>query len=175
MGHYCLKNLEKFNNFDNLHLLNSILNMIINFIWENDDYAYLFLLILDIGEKTVYYNSNDTLPTNYLCKIMSKNTIYHNEELWIKIIDLKIKMLAKVKINEEFYSRRKNSISKKKTGLMSKIFGNKEEDNTKIEKEILYSQIYKEKASEYCTEILTEFICHFINYDFIEKKTSKVI
>ena len=175
MGHYCLKNLEKFNNYDNLYLLNSILNMIINFIWENDDYAYLFLLILDIGEKTVYYNSNDTLPTNYLRKIMSKNTIYHNEELWIKIIDLKIKMLAKIKINEEFYSRRKNSISKKKTGLMSKIFWNKGEDNTKIEKEILYSQIYKEKASDYCTEILTEFICHFINYDFIEQKTSKVI
>ena len=175
MGHYCLKDLEKFNNFDNLHLLNSILNMITNFIWENDDYTYLYFLIMDIGEKTVYYHSNDTYPTNYLCKIMSKNAIYHDEEFWIKIIDLKIKMLAKIKINDEFIERRKNSITKKGKGFISKIFGSKGEDNVKIEKEILYSQIYKEKSTEYCTEILSEFICHFLNYDFIEEKTYKVI
>ena len=175
MGHYCLKNLENFNNNENIYLLNSILNMIINFIWEKDDYVYLIFLILDIGEKTVYYNSNDKSPTHYLCKLMAKNAIYHNEELWIKIIDLKIKMFAKIKIIEEFNTRRKNSVSKKDTGIISRFFGSKDEDNEKIEREILYSQIYKEKSSDYCTGILTEFISHFMNYDFIEEKTKKVI
>ena len=175
MGHYCLKNLVKFNNLENLYLLCTILNMIINYIWDNDDYTYLSFLILHIGEKTVYYSPNDKFPTHYLSKIMSKNTIYHMNDFWNKIINLKIKMLAKLKLNEEFYYRRKNSITKKESGLISKFFGGNNEGNEKIETEILYSQIYKDKSANYCTEIITEFIFHFMNYDFIAKDTISLI
>ena len=73
MGHYCSKNLVKFNNLENLYLLCTILNMIINFIWDNDDFSYIAFLILYIGEKTLYYSPSDKYPTHYLSKIMSKN------------------------------------------------------------------------------------------------------
>ena len=174
MGHYCLKNLVKFNNIENIYLLCTILNMIINYIWDNEDYSYISFLILLIGEKTVYYSSADKHPTHYLCKIMSKNTIYHMNEFWSKIINLKIKMLAKIKLNEEFHLRRKNSISKKDGGLISKFFGGNE-NNEKIERDILYSQIYKDKASFYCSEILCEYIIHFMNYDFMNKSSTVLI
>ena len=176
MGQYNPKNIIKFNNLENLYLLCTILNMIINFIWDNDDYSYLSFLVLYIGEKTVYYSPSDKYPTYYLSRIMSKNTIYHMEEFWIKIINLKIKMLAKIKLNEEIYYRKKSSsIKQKKTSFISKYFGGKDEGNQIIENEILYSQIYKDKSLIYCNEILSEFIFHFMNYDFMDKKTLNVI
>lgn len=178
MGHYCVKNLVKFNNLENLHLLNSIMNIIINYIIDNDDYTFLCFLILHIGEKTVYYTKEEKYPTNYLCKLMSKNTTYHTIEFWQKVINLKIKMLAKIKINDEFQYRKKNSLSKKETGIISgigKFFGGNYEANEKIENEILYSQIYKENISFYCNEILSEYISHFMDYDFIEEKTFELI
>ena len=174
MGHYCGKNVVEFGNSENLRLLNSILNMIINFIWDKDDYAYLSFMILHIGEKTIYFNSDDISPSEHLCKIMSENTIYHTHEFWTKIINLNIKMLAKIQIQEEFYVRKKKNAPKKE-GLISKLFKNKEERIEKIEDEILYSQIYKEKSSDYCTQIISEYISHFINYDFLEEKTYIII
>ena len=175
IGHYCVKNLVKFNNLENIYLLNSVLNMIINYIWDNDEYSFLSFLILHIGEKTVFYTPNDHFPTNYLCRIMSKNTIYHTKEFWEKLIILKIKMLAKIKLNDEFIYRKKNSFSRKDSGIISKFFGGKDENNEKIENEILYSQIYKEKSANYCTNVLSEYISHFINYDFIENKAYALI
>ena len=178
MGHYYVKNLVKFNNLENLQLLNSIMNIIINYIIDNDDYIYLCFLMLYIGQKTVFYTKDEKYPTNYLCKLMSKSTIYyHTIEFWQKIITLKIKMLAKIKINEEFQYKKKNNLSKD-TGLISglgKLFGGKNEANEKIENEILYSQIYKENISFYCNEILSEYLYHFMDYDFIEEKTFELI
>jgi len=174
MGHY-IENLVKFNNLENIHLLNSVLNMIINYIYDKDDFAHLSFLILHIGEKTVFFTPNNNYPTNYLCRIMSKNTIYHTKEFWKKLINLKIKMIAKLKINDEFVYRKKNSLSRKDSGIISKFFGGKDENNEKIENEILYSQIYKEKSANYCTDVLSEYISHFINYDFIEKETYTLI
>ena len=175
MGHYCLKNLVKFNNLENLYLLCTILNMIINYTWDNDDYCYLSLIILHIGEKTVYYSPSDKYPTHYLSKILSKNTLYHINDFWNKMINLKIKMLAKIKLNEELNVRKKNATKKKEIGIISKFFGGNNEGNEKIENKILYSQIYKDKSAEYCTEILSEFLFHFLNYDFINKNSIIVI
>ena len=178
MGHYSVKNLVKFNNLENLQLLNSVMNIIINYIIDNDDYIFLCFLMLYIGEKTVFYIKDDKYPSYYLCKLMSKSTIfYHTIEFWQKIINLKINMLAKIKINDEFKYRKKNSLSKD-TGIISgigKFFGGKNEANEKLENEILYSQIYKENISFYCNEILSEYICHFMDYDFVEKKTLELI
>ena len=173
MGFYN-KNLIKFSNLENIHLLNSVLNMIMNYIWDKDDYTHLSFLILHIGEKTVFFTPNNNYPTNYLCRIMSKNTIYHTKEFWKKLINLKIKMIAKIKLNDEFVFRKKNSLSRKDS-IISKFFGGKDENNEKIENEILYSQIYKEKSPNYCTDVLSEYISHFINYDFIEKETYTLI
>ena len=173
MGYYCINNLVKFNSIENFFLLNSILNIIINYVWENADYAYLTFFILYIGEKTIYSENNTQYPKNHLCKILSKNPIYHSYDFWNKLIILKIKMLAKIKIKEEYNIRKKNN--KKKDSIISKIFRVNNEDNEKMERDILYNQIYKEKSNNYLNEILTEFIGHFINYDFIEKKTFSLI
>ena len=172
MGYYCNNNLVKFNSIENFFLLNSILNIINNYIWENDDYVHLAFFILYIGEKTVYYAPNAQYPSNYLCKILTKNSIYHTFDFWYRLIILKIKMLAKIKINEEFKLRRKNST--KRDSFISKFFGSND-TNDKLENEILYSQIFKEKSNSYLNEILNEYIGHFINYNFIEKKTFNLI
>ena len=172
MGYYCNNNLVKFNSIENFFLLNSILNIINNFISENDDYVYLAFFIIYIGEKTVFYGDCKEYPSNYLCKILSKNSIYHTYEFWNRLINLKIKMLAKIKIKEEFKLRRKNNT--KRDSFISKFFGSND-DNDKIESEILYSQIYREKSNSYLNEILEEYIGHFINYEFIEKKTFNLI
>ena len=174
MNRYTQKHLLKFKCVENIFLLNSVLNIIINYIWENDEYTYLAFYILYIGERTIFMNSNDKYNINYLCKIMGKNTIYHITDFWNKIINLKIKMLARIKLNEEFKIRKKNS-TRKDSGLMSKIFGTSSEENEIIENEILYSQIYKEKASSYLNDVLTEFLNHFICYDFSENKTIELI
>ena len=179
INHYYVKSLVKFNNLENLQLLNSIMNIIINYIIDNDDYIYLCFLMLYIGEKTVFYTKDDKYPSNYLCKLMAKNTIfYHTIEFWQKIINLKINMIAKIKINDEFQYRKKNSLSKIETGIISgigKLFGGKNEANEKIENQILYSQIYKENISFYCNEILSEYISYFMDYDFVEDKTFELI
>lgn len=175
IGHYYNASIVNFNNLENLYLLCTILNMILNFIWDNDDYTYLSFLVLHIGEKTIYFNPSDKYSTYYLSKIMAKNTIYHMNEFWNKIINLKIKMFAKIKLKEEIYLRKKNNIPKKKTGSILKYFVGKDEGNEIIESEILYSQIYKDKSSFFCNEILTEYISHFMNYDFMDKNTIDVI
>ena len=174
MNHYKEKNIIKFKCVENIFLLNSVLNIIINYIWENDEYTYLAFFILYIGERTVLLNTKEKTSNNFLCQIMSKNTIYHINDFWNKIINLKIKMLARIKLNDEFKIRKKNS-TRKDSGLMSKIFGISSDDNDKIENEILYSQIYKENVSSYLNEVLTEYLNHFICYDFSEKKTIDLI
>ena len=174
MNHYAHKNILKFNCAENIFLLNSILNIIIYFIWENDEYTYLAFFILYIGERTLYLNSKEKSTNDYLCKIMAKNTIYHMNDFWNKIINLKVKILARIKLDKEFQKRKKIS-TKKDSGLMSKIFGISSDNNDKIENEILYSQIYKENSSNYLKEVLFEYLNHFICYDFSEKKTINLI
>ena len=174
MGYYCHKNLVKFNSIENFFLLNSILNVIISYVWENDNYRYLAFFVIYIGERTIYYGPNAQYPSNYLCKVMSKNVLYHTLDFWSKMVNLKIKMLAKLKINEEFKLRKKN-IKKRDSGFILKFFGAGGGDNDKIQNDILFSQIYEEKSSNYLNEILTEYVGHFINYDFIEKKTFSLI
>ena len=174
MNHYTQKNIIQFKCVENIFLLNSALNLIINYVWENDEYTYLAFFILYIGERSVFLNPKDKLSNNFLCKIMAKNTIYHINDFWNKIINLKIKMLSRIKLNDEFKIRKKNS-TRKDSGLMLKIFGISNDDNDKIENEILYSQIYKEKSTNYLNEVLSEYLNHFICYDFSEKKTIDLI
>ena len=174
MNHYTQKKILKFNCTENIFLLNSILNIIIYYIWENDEYTYLAFFILFIGERTLYLNSKGKQSNYYLCKIMAKNTIYHINDFWNKIINLKVKVLARIKLDKEFQIKKKNS-KRKDSGLMSKIFGISSDDNDQIENEILYSQIYKENSSNYLKEILNEYLNHFICYDFSETKTINLI
>ena len=174
MNHYLQKNIVKFNCVENIFLLNSILNIIINYIWENDEYTYLAFIIIYIGERTIYNDPKEKNKRNYLCKIMAKNSIYHINDFWSKIINLKLKMLARIRLTEELFKRKKNS-TKKETGLMYKFFGVSNDGYDKIENDILYSQLYKENSPSYLSEILEEHINHFICYEFCEKKTIELI
>ena len=104
----------------------------INYIWENDEFTYLAFFILYLGERTIFFEKDKKYSSNYLCKIMSKNTIYHINDFWYKIINLKIKIIARIKLTEEFNKRKKIS-GKKETGLISKFFGVSSDDYDKIE------------------------------------------
>jgi len=174
MNRYTQKSIVKFNCQENIFLLNSVLNLMINYIWENDEFTYLAFFILYLGERTIFFEKDKKYSSNYLCKIMSKNTIYHINDFWYKIINLKIKMIAKIKLTEEFNKRKKIS-GKKETGIISKFFGVSSDDYDKIENEILYSQLYKENSPIYLNEVLTEYLNHFICYEFTEKKTIDLI
>ena len=174
VNRYTQKSLVKFNCVENIYLLNSVLNIIINYIWENDEFTYLALLIIYIGERTLYYDPKAKYQSNYLCKIMAKNTIYHIIDFWYRVIDFKIKTLARIKLNDEFKLRKKNS-TKKETGLISKFFGVGNDNYDEIENEILYSQLYKDNSPKFLNEVLYEYLNHFICYDFVQTKTLDLI
>ena len=65
--------------------------------------------------------------------------------------------------------------SVQKNGLISKIFWVSTDDNDLIENEILFSQIYMEKAATFLNEILAEFIKHFLCYDFSDNHIINLI
>ena len=173
MSQYLQKSIIKFNSIQNIFLLNSILNILLNFIWENNAFTYLALFLIYIGEHTLYYDQNTKYQSNYLCKIMSKNTIYRIIDFWSRTINLKIKILARIKLNEEFKLRKKNS--KRKDSGFLKIFGGTTDDYDEIENEILYSQLYKENSSYFLNEVLNEYLNHFICYDFNKAKIFELI
>ena len=174
MNHYLQKNIVKFNCVENIFLLNSILNIIINYIWENDEYTYLAFIIIYIGERTIYNDQKDKKKSNYLCKIMAKNSIYHINDFWNKLINLKIKIIARIRLSEELIKRKKNN-TKKETGLMYKFFGVTNDEYDRIENEILYSQLYKDNSPYYLEEVLEKCINHFICYEFCKNKTIELI
>ena len=170
MNNYNQKDFVIFNCVNNLYLLSGVLNMIITSISENKELLYLAFIIFFVSEKTVFYKKNCEMPQHYLCKIMSKNSVYDSIEFWLKVINLKIKMIAEVKIKNELSIRKKNEGGRRDSlgvlGTLGKFFGGKTEVNDDIEKEILYSQRYKDNSCTYCKEALEEFINHFINYNF---------
>ena len=173
MSQYSQKIMVKFNCIQNIFLLNSILNILINFIWENDSFTYLALFIIYIGEHTLYFDSSIKYQSNYLCKIMSKNTIYRIIDFWKRTMNLKIKILARIKLNEEFKLRKKTS-TRKDSGFF-KFFGGTNDEYDEIENEILYSQLYKENSSNFLNEVLNEYLNHFICYDFSKAKVIELI
>ena len=168
------------NCIENLYILRSVLNMIINAISENTELLYLVFIIFFVSEKTIFYKEDSEISQHYLCKIMSTNSLYDSIDFWINVINLKIKMIAEIKVKNELKFRKKNEGGRKDStagvfGTIGKFFGGKTEVNENIEKEILYSQIYKDNSSIYCKEALEEFIKHFIDFNFNIDKSIEVV
>ena len=76
MNNYNQRDFVIFNSVENLYLLSGVLNMIINAISENKELLYLAFIIFFVSEKTIFYKENSEIPQHYLCKIMSKNSVY---------------------------------------------------------------------------------------------------
>ena len=172
----------KITNLDNLYLLSDLLNSIISVVSKNNNIFELCYMALFISEKSIYFNKDNVYNKCYLCKVLSKNEIYSDSIFWTDLINQKINMLAETKSKMIIEKREKERIENSKSGKkLNKFMGmfsfsnDKNKENELIENEILFGQIFEEKLPLYSVEVIEDYIQHFSNFNFDQKKASKLI
>ena len=114
--------------------------------------------------------------------MISKNEIFYDSQFWTNLITQKISILSEVKTKKEIEEREKEKNNNNKNDTMfNKVIGmfnfnnDKNKENELIENEILFNQIYEEKLPLYSVEVLDDYIQHFSNFNFDQKKASQLI
>ena len=182
MTHYKGNKFVKVQNLENLKFYSNILNLIINYSFNNKKIFYICFIAMFISEKTIFFHKKNAFKRYYLCKLLPKKattTLFSSNNFWTELINANIAMLADVLTKREIERREKIMNQNKSSGMFDKvknIFGNKKDsENQKIENEILYNQIYNEKLPNFCVRILNNYLRHFSNFDFDPKKASEII
>ena len=174
----------KITNLENLYLLSDLLKSILIYASNNSNNFELCYMALFIAEKTIYFNKDNIYNKCYLCKILSNNEIFSDSKFWTNLVTKKINMLAEIKSKSVIEKREKEKIENNKNaknGRMSKLMGmfnfsnDKNKENEIIENEILFGQIYEEKLPYYSVDVLEDYIQHFSNFNFDQKKASQLI
>jgi hypothetical protein len=172
----------KITNLDNLYLLSNLLNSIITSASKNNDIFEQCYIGIFIAEKCIFFNEDNIYNKCYLCKVISKNEIFYDSQFWTNLITQKISILSEVKTKKEIEEREKEKNNNNKNDTMfNKVIGmfnfnnDKNKENELIENEILFNQIYEEKLHLYSVEVLDDYIQHFSNFNFDQKKASQLI
>ena len=172
----------KITNLDNLYLLSNLLNSIITSASKNNDIFEQCYIGIFIAEKCIFFNEDNIYNKCYLCKVISKNEIFYDSQFWTNLITQKISILSEVKTKKEIEEREKEKNNNNKNDTMfNKVIGmfnfnnDKNKENELIENEILFNQIYEEKLPLYSVEVLDDYIQHFSNFNFDQKKASQLI
>ena len=174
----------KVSNLDNLKSLSNILNLIINTSSKNDNIFEQCYMVIFTAEKVIYFNKDNIYNKCFLCKELSKYEIFSDYNFWTNMINKKIEIIGEVKTKMEMEKREKEKNSNNyMTGnyMFSKVIGmfnfnnGQNKENEIIENEILFKQLYEEKLPLYCAEVLEDYIPHFSNFNFEQKKASKLI
>ena len=183
----CKKSFIKITNLDNLYLLSDLLNSIIITGSKNNNIFEVCYIAIFIAEKTIYFNKDNIYNKCYLCKVLSKQQIFSDSKFWTNMIIQKINIGAELSVKMEIEKRQKENSSNdiynidtminKVIGIMGRFsFNNvKSKENEIIENQILFGQLYEEKLPLYSVEIIEEYIQHFSNFNFEQKKASKLI
>ena len=162
--HFCQNEFVIIKSIDNFHNLINVLIIILNYSFDKKDIFDLCFLIMFIAEKGIYFSKDDKHITQPIFKIISRQSIFDSVNFWKDLIKARIEMVAKIDIRKEFEKRRKNLNNNSNT-FLGKLFGGKKGENENIENEILKSQIYKEKSTEYFTTVFYYYIKHFLNFN----------
>ena len=186
VNHFCPKEFVKIKNFDNFNILKNILCEITNYCFEKKEIFDIIFLIIFIANKTIYYNKETKQIEYYLCSEMSKNNLFKNNNFWFELMNKRLNLISEVEITREMEKRR-NSLGKEdstlvgqaigaigKLGKFGKFFriGN---NNKAIEKEIVFNQMFQKFSPSFCNRVISEYIRHFINYNFYGENTIKII
>ena len=175
----------KISNLDNLYLLSDLLQLIITYASNNNNMLEFCYMSLFIAEKSIYFNKDNVYNKCYLCKVLSKNEIFLDSKFWSELIIKKISLLAEIKSKSEIEKREKEKVENNKNErMLNKVIGmfnfsnfnnDKNKENEIIENEILFWQIYEEKLPLYSVEVIDDYIQHFSNFNYDQKKASKLI
>ena len=180
----CIKSFMKISNIENLYLLSDLLNSIINTASKNNNIFEVCYIAIFIAEKTIYFNKDNIYNKCYLCKVLSEKPIFSDTKFWTDMIIQKINIGAEINTKMEIEKREREKNGNKNDTMMKKVKGiigmfNFNNDKNKeleiIENEILYGQLYEEKLPLYSVEIIEEYIQHFSNFNFEQKKASQLI
>ena len=169
------------NNIDNLYLLSNLLNTIISTASKTDNIFELCYFSIFIAEKSMYLNKDNVYNKCYLSKVISKNEIFSDSKFWENLIIKKINMVAEIRTKAEIEKRvkeRNESVKATKRSKLMGMFGfsnEKNKENEIFENEILYKQLYEEKLPLYSVEVIEDYISHFSNFNFEQKKASQLI
>ena len=189
VNHFCVKEFVKIKNIENFNVLKNILCEIINYCFEKKEIFDLVFLIIFIANKTIYYNKETNQIEKYLCTEMSTNKIFKNIIFWYELLDKRLNLISEVEITKEM-EKRKNNLGKEENTLVNqaigaigklskfgKFFGigNIVNTNKVIEKEIIFNQMFQKMSPNFCNRVISEYIRHFINYNFYGKDTVKII
>jgi hypothetical protein len=167
-------------NIDNLYLLSDLLNTIISIALNKDNIFELCYISIFIAEKSIYFNKDNIYNKCYLSKVISQNEIFSDSKFWEELIVQKINIVAEIRTKIEIEKRvkEKNEAKAKKRSKIMGMFGfsnDKNKENEIFENEILFKQIYEEKLPLYSVEVIEDYINHFSNFNFEQKKASQLI
>ena len=167
-------------NIDNLYLLSDLLNTIISIASNKENIFELCYISIFIAEKSIYFNKDNIYNKCYLSKIISQNEIFSDSKFWEELIVQKINIVAEIRTKIEIEKRvkEKNEAKAKKRSKIMGMFGfsnEKNKENEIFENEILFKQIYEEKLPLYSVEVIEDYINHFSNFNFEQKKASQLI
>ena len=165
--HFCQNEFVLIKNIDNFHNIIKILTIIITYCFDKKEIFDVCFLVMYVAEKGIYFSNDDKQIGLSMFKIMTKLTIFNSINFWKDLINAKIDIVAKIDIKKEFEKRRKNLNNNNSKGMFGKLFGKKEE-NKIIENEILQSQIYNEKSSQYFITVFYDYLKHFNNFNFLK-------
>ena len=176
---YKINKIIKIENYDNLNYLSKILDYVLNTCRNNKTLFDICFMVIFVAEKTIYISEDNIYIKHYLCKSLSKNTLFQESEFWLELIDQKVEMTTNKNVKNEIEKKDKEKEEEKTNTLMSGFknyfFSNKIKENQKLESEILFRQLYEEKLPIYTVEILEEYMHHFSSFNLEHKKTSELI
>ena len=170
----------KLSNLDNLNLLSNLLNTIIKIANKNENVYEVIYIVIFLAEKTIFFNKENIYNKSYLNNILSKSEFFSDQKFWMNLIIKKTEILGEVIINMqvEKIEKEKNE-SMKIEKVLSKVKGifniKKSKEDIMIENEILFGQLYEEKLPIFSVQVIDEYINHFSNFNFDQKKSSKLI
>ena len=177
------KEFIKINSLYNFNLLSSLIQLIIDRNSNNirsltDKYYFL----IQLSENSLYSDKESTSIKNYLCQKIYKLPLFSKKEFWIILIDTKIKNFTEEKTKAEIEKinknvrgnmteRGNNTYYNKFKGMFT--FNNNE--NKRVENEIMFGQKFKDNLPLYCIEVIEEYIQHFSNFNLSRDKSKAII
>ena len=175
-------------NYENLHLLANLFNIIINNIEVKKEMFEMNFAIIYIAEKTFFRDQNNPAEKIYLCKLLSRNKIYNEKKFWMELIKIKINSLIELKIGAEIQKREKEQnhnssnnqadshspVNTKNKNLISSIgsrvknlFGSSViKENKIIESSMIQANLYDQIKNNEASLVVKEYITHFSNFSY---------
>ena len=175
---YRLNKIIKIENNQNFNYLANILNYILNTCIKNNQLLEICYIVIFVAEKTIFISEDNIYIKQYLCSILSNNSVFQDSNFWLKLIDIKIEMVTEKNVKVEIEKKEKENKEDKPTlmsGFKNYFFNNKNKENQKLENEILARQLYEEKLPIFTIEILEEYMHHFSSFNFEHRKCSELI